>query len=233
MKLSASDAADLFDVDESTVYRWIEERGLPAERIAGRTLLNRAALLEWATENQVAISARVFRPAESGAEKLPSFARALAAGGVHHAVPGTTREDVLRGAVDRLPLPEGSDAEDLLAVLLARETSFSTAIGNGIAIPHVRMPVVLDVDEAIVSLSFLERPVDFGAADGKPVTTLFTMVTPTVHGHLHLLAALAYLLRDEAFLAGVKAAAPAEVMLARATEVELRGAGRPGASGPA
>ena len=79
MKLTASDTAALFDVDESTIYRWIEERGLPAERIAGRTLLNRAAVLEWATENHVAISARVFRQAESGGEKLPSFARALKA----------------------------------------------------------------------------------------------------------------------------------------------------------
>lgn len=233
MKLTASDAAALLDVDESTIHRWVEERGMPAERIAGRTLLNRAAVLEWATENRVAVSSRVFRPAETGGERLPSFGRALEAGGVHHAVPGATREEVLREAVGRLPLPEGSDAEDLLAVLLARETSFSTAIGNGIAIPHVRMPVVLDVDEAIVSLSFLAEPVDFGAADGTPVTILFTMVTPTVHGHLHLLAALAYLLRDEAFLSGLKAAAPAEGLLARVAEVERPGAGRGGAGGPA
>lgn len=233
MKLTASDAGALFDVDESTVYRWIEERALPAERIAGRTLLNRAAVLEWATENRVAISERVFRPAEAGGERLPSFARALEAGGIHHAVEGTTREEVLREAVRRLPLPEGSDTEDLLAVLLARETSFSTAIGDGIAIPHVRMPIVLDVDEAIVSLSFLAQPVDFPAADGKPVTVLFTMVTPTVHGHLHLLAALAYLLRDETFRAGVEAAAPSETLLERVREVERRGAGRPGAGGSA
>lgn len=233
MKLTAADAGALLDVDESTIYRWIEERGLPAERIAGRTLLNRAALLEWATENHVPVSARVFRPAESGGEKLPSFALALAAGGVHHAVPGATREEVLREAIGRLPLPEGSDAEDLLAVLLARETSFTTAIGNGIAIPHVRMPIVLDVDEAIVSLSFLARPIDFHAADGKPVTVLFTLVTPTVHGHLHLLAALAYLLRDEAFLGAVRSAAPAELLLARAAEVERQSAGRRAAGGPA
>jgi len=58
------------------------------------------------------------------------------------------------------------------------------------------------------------------------VTVLFTMVTPTVHGHLHLLAALAFLLRDEAFLAAVKAAAPAGELLARAAEVERLGAGR-------
>ena len=233
MKLTAADAAALLDVDESTVYRWIEERGLPAERIAGRTLMNRAAVLEWATEARVAVSSRVFSPAESGGERLPSFAAALSAGGVHYAVPGATREEVLREAVGRLPLPEGSDAEDLLAVLLARETAGSTAIGDGIAIPHVRMPIVLDVEEAIVSVCFLAGPVDFGAADGRPVTVLFMLVTPTVHGHLHLLAALAYLLRDEAFLAAVKSAAPAGELLARAAEVERRGAGRRSAGGPA
>lgn len=233
MKLTTADAADLLDVDESTIYRWIEERELPAERIAGRTLLNRAAVLEWATEQRVAVSARVFRPAEAGGERLPSFAAALAAGGVHHGLPGTTREEVLREAVSRLPLPEGSDAEELLAFLLARETAGSSAIGDGIAIPHVRAPIVLDVDEALVSLSFLASPVDFGAADGKGITVLFTMVTPTVHGHLHLLAALAYLLRDAAFRAAVKAAAPAAELLARAAEVERRSGGRRAEAGPA
>lgn len=233
MKLTPADAADLLDVDESTVYRWIEERELPAERIAGRTFLNRAAVLEWATENRVAVSARVFRPAEGGREKLPSFAAALAAGGVHHAVPGATREALLEAAVGRLPLPEGIDAAEVLAVLLAREATASTAIGDGIAIPHVRMPIVLDVDEAIVSLAFPETPVDFGAPDGKAVTALFTMVTPTVHGHLHLLAALAFLLRDEAFRTAVAEAAPADALLARAAEVERQGGGRRPSGGAA
>jgi PTS system nitrogen regulatory IIA component len=233
LKLTTADAAALLDIDESTVYRWIEERNLPAERIAGRTLLNRAAVLEWATENRVAVSRSVFAPAESDGEKLPSFSAALAVGGVHYAVPGSTREDVLREAVGRLPLPEGGDAEDLLAVLLARETSGSTAIGDGIAIPHVRMPIVLDVSEAIVSICFLTEPVDFGASDGKPVRVLFTMVTPTVHGHLHLLAALAFLLRDQTFLAAVKTAAPAGELLARAAEVERRSGGRRSGDGPA
>jgi len=233
LKLTTSDAAALLDVDESTVHRWIEERGLPAEKIAGRTLLNRAAVLEWATENRVAVSARVFRPAEAGGERLPSFAAAFAAGGVHHGVPGATREEVLREAVSRLPLPDGTDAEDLLAVLLARETAGSTAIGDGVAIPHVRMPIVLDVEEAVVGLCFLAEPVDFGAPDGKPVTVLFTLVTPTVHGHLHLLAALAYLLRDAGFRAAVKAAAPAGDLLALAAEVERRSGGRPAPGGGA
>lgn len=227
MKLTAADAAGLLDVDEATIHRWIEERGLPAERIAGRILLNRAAVLEWATESRVPVSACVFRAAGPDGEPLPSFAAALAKGGVHHVVPGSSRDEVLREAVARLPLPEGTEASDLLSFLLARETTGTTAIGDGIAVPHVRMPIVLDVDEAVVSACFLASPVDFGAADGRPVTALFTLVTPTVHGHLHLLAALAFLLRDPEFRAAVKGAAPEKELLARAAEVELRGAGRP------
>ena len=234
MKLTTSDAAALLDVDESTIHRWIEERSLPSERIAGRTLLNRAAVLEWATENRVAVSSRVFTPVDSDGERLPSFAAALSAGGVHHAVPGATREEVLREAVGLLPLPEGSDAEDLLAVLLARET-----LGlDGDRARH-RDPAREDADRPRrrrrrSSASASSRsPVDFGAADGRPVTVLFMMVTPTVHGHLHLLAALAYLLRDETFLAAVKAAAPAGELLARAAEVERRSAGRRVPGGPA
>ena len=65
------------------------------------------------------------------------------------------------------------------------------------------------------------------------MTVLFTMVTPTVHGHLHLLAALSCLLRDEAFRAAVRAAAPAAELLALAREIEARGGGRRPGNGAA
>jgi len=61
----------------------------------------------------------------------------------------------------------------------------------------VRNPIVLHVTEPIVCLSFLERPIDFGALDSKPVSCLFTLVSPTVKAHLHLLSRLAYILRDK------------------------------------
>jgi len=64
-------------------------------------------------------------------------------------------------------------------------------------VPHVRNPVVLHVTRPQVSLCFLDHPVDFGALDGKPVHTLFAIVSPTVRAHLKLLSRLAYLLKDE------------------------------------
>ena len=49
-------------------------------------------------------------------------------------------------------------------------------------------------------VEFLKNPIDFEAVDGVPVTILFTLVTPNVKAHLHLLAKLAFLLHDQPFL---------------------------------
>ena len=97
-------------------------------------------------------------------------------GGIFYRLAGKDKPAVLRSVVEVLRLPDKVDREFLLQVLLAREALESTAIGDGIAIPHVRNPIVLHVPQPVVTLCFLEAPVDFGALDGQPVQTL-------VHAH--------------------------------------------------
>jgi len=84
----------------------------------------------------------------------------------------------------------------------------------------VRNPIVLHVDEPIVSLCYLAAPVEFGAIDGKPVKTLFTIVTPTVRTHLHLLSRLAFLLKQPAFRDAVMREAGQDEVLRLARELE-------------
>ena len=101
--------------------------------------------------------------------------------------------------VNVLPLPEGTDRELLFRLFQAREAAASTGIGDGIAIPHVRNPIVLNVDQPIVSLCFLKQAVDFGALDGRPVQVLFSLICPTIRDHLQMLARLSYVLHDSRF----------------------------------
>jgi len=197
MQLTVRDVASLLNVSEKTVYRWIKARGIPAYRINEQYRFHRAELLEWATARRIGVSADIFQ--EEGNGPAPSLADALQAGGIAYRLVATDVRSALRVAVEAMRLPEEVDREQLLQVLVAREALSSTAIGDGVAIPHVRNPIVLHVTRPAITLCFLERPVDFGALDGKPVHCLFTMVSPTVRAHLTLLSRLAFALRDPGF----------------------------------
>lgn len=196
MQLTVKDAARLLQVSERSVYRWLSEGSIPSYRVQDQHRFNRVELLEWATSRRIPVSPEIFEEPE-GDQPVPSLSEALERGGIHYRVSGTDRETVLRSVVSLLHLPEEVDREFLYSVFLARERLGSTGVGDGIAIPHVRSPVVLHVTRPEVCLCFLERPVDFGALDGKPVTVLFALVSPTVRAHLQILSRLAFLLRDE------------------------------------
>ena len=132
---------------------------------------------------------------------------------MHGDLAGVDKDGVLRAVIARMPFPEEVNREALLQVLLARESMGSTGIGNGIAIPHVRNPIVLHVPRALVSLCFLRQPIEFGAVDGQPVHTVFAIISPSIKGHLHLLSRLALALKNGGFAEALaRKAAPAEIL---------------------
>ncbi len=230
MQLTVRDVAGLLNVSEKTVYRWIKDGGIPAYRINDQYRFNRAELLEWATAKKVGVSADIFRDAgETGAE-VPTLCDALTAGGVVYRLVGNDTQSVLHAAVDAMRLPEEVDREQLLRVLVAREALASTGVGDGIAIPHVRNPIVLHVLRPTITLCFLERPVEFGALDGKPVHCLFMLVSPTVRAHLQLLSRLAFALHDVAFRDTLKRQALRDEILAELRRVESALALQPAAA---
>jgi PTS system nitrogen regulatory IIA component len=199
MQLTVRDVSKFLNVAEATVVRWVKQRGLPARDVGGQYRFHRAELLEWATANGLKVSVEMFDRLEAEDETPPSLAVALQAGGVFYDLPDSTKERALRALVEVLPLPDGSDREVLLRLFLAREAAATTALGGGIALPHVRNPIVLRVDRPLVTLCFLERAVDFGALDGQPVGVLFSLICPTVRTHLQMLSRLSYALHDAGF----------------------------------
>lgn len=196
MLLETREAAQALNVDEKDVVRWIRKDNLPAEQMQGNYRINPVDLLEWATERGIKVNPALYKMHDADSIPLPTLSQALEAGGIHCGVEGADKETVLRTAVEQLDLPPELDPEFILQVLLAREAMGTTAVGDGIAIPHVRNPILVQLPVPKVSMSYLAHPVDFGALDGKPVQILFTIITPTIRMHLHLLSKLAYCLRD-------------------------------------
>ncbi len=196
MPLTLPDVTRLFEVTENTVRHWVNDDNLPCEVVDDRYQFNRIELLEWATMRRLNVSPSIFKEVNGNAVSESSLTAALERGGIAHNVSANHKRAVLRAVVDGLPLPDDFDRDLLLQLFLAREAIGSTALEDGIAVPHPRRPIVLDVARPLVRLCFLSEPLDFKAADGKPVDTLFAMVCPTVHEHLQLLARLAAVLRD-------------------------------------
>lgn len=220
MQLTVRDTARLLNVSEKTVYRWITQGSLPAYRVNDQYRFNRAELLEWATSRKINVTPEIFQEIEGGGTPMPGLSDALQAGGIFYRLEGGDKESVLRGVVENMRLPQEVDRGFLLRVLLAREQLASTGIGDGIAIPHVRNPIVLHVDKPHITLCFLEKPIEFGALDGKPVHALFTVISPTVRAHLHLLSRLAFSLRDAGFKAAIMRQALREEILKEAARIE-------------
>jgi PTS system nitrogen regulatory IIA component len=98
----------------------------------------------------------------------------------------------------------GLDEAEVFATLLQRERLGSTGIGEGIAIPHGKLP---SVTKLIGLVARLERPIDFEAIDGQPVDLLFLLLAPEGAGadHLKALARVARALREPGLLERARA----------------------------
>jgi PTS system nitrogen regulatory IIA component len=102
--------------------------------------------------------------------------------------------------------------------LLQRERLGSTGIGEGIAIPHGKLP---GLDKIFGLVARLDKPVDFEALDGQPVDVLFLLLAPEGAGadHLKALARVARVLREPGLIERLRATRDAAALYAIMTEM--------------
>src|SRR5581483_6015690 len=192
MQLTIRDAAKLLNVSESMIYRWTNSHELPAETVNGQLRFNRAELLEWATGRRLEILPVIFQAKNGGNGPEYRLDDAMRRGGIHGDLPGVDKEAVLKEMTRRLPLPPECNRDFLFQVLMSREAVGSTYLGDGIAFPHPRYPLVLPIEQPFITLCFLRQPVRYSSANEQTVHTLFALISPTVREHLNILARLAF-----------------------------------------
>ena len=101
-----------------------------------------------------------------------------------------SKKRVFERAAEAMGAALNLSSETIYRALLAREKLGSTAIGEGIAIPHCR---INECSEAAGCIVTLQEPIDYGSADGQDVDIIFVLLVPeeATEAHLKLLAALA------------------------------------------
>ena len=107
-----------------------------------------------------------------------------------------SKKQVLQELAELAASKVDATEHDILDTLLQRERLGSTGVGNGVAIPHGKLP---NIDGIVGAFARVSRPVAFDAMDDQPVDLFFMLLAPEGSGadHLKALSKIARVLRDE------------------------------------
>ncbi|MEM9797672.1 MAG: PTS sugar transporter subunit IIA [Pseudomonadota bacterium] len=117
----------------------------------------------------------------------------------------------------------GVDQEVAFPALQEREALGPTGVGDGVALPHARLPGLESVHGVFVRL---EQPLDFDAMDRKPVDLVFALFAPEGAGvaHLKALALVSRTLRDQSLCAKLRANDKPSILYTVLTEAQAEAA---------
>jgi nitrogen PTS system EIIA component len=221
MDLKVKDVAELLNVPEKTVRRWLLDGKIPAYRLNNQYRFSRIEIENWMMNVKQKPSKdksghpfdqkQIYPPTEKKKEPTPqrggmqqySLYRAIHKGGVFTQIAGETKEQIIRNTMKSIAPKFGLDDAMVSELLLDREKLMPTALSNGTAVPHTRDFLFKGPFDMIVVV-FPKEPIEYGALDGKPVHTLFFLFSTADKKHLHLLAKLAHLSSSEAGLQFLK-----------------------------
>jgi PTS system nitrogen regulatory IIA component len=160
-------------------------------------------------------------------------------GGIFYGLKGATVESVIAEFIRLLPgFEDFGDFENsegpetpaqsgdsgfkaaLFKAVLEREALMSTGIGQGVALPHPRNPLITDAGKQFVAVGFPAGPVDWKALDGKPVHTILLIVSASARFHLHTTSKINFLCHDGNFLSLLTARPSLEAIIRAVREAE-------------
>ena len=129
------------------------------------------------------------------------------------------KKQLLAELAARASVLSGLQEREIFDTLLQRERLGSTALGQGVAVPHGKMS---GLSKIVGMFARLEKPIDFDAADGEPVDIVVLLLAPEGAGadHLKALARISRLLRDRPSIQKLKTSKDVEALYAVLTQDE-------------
>jgi PTS system nitrogen regulatory IIA component len=116
---------------------------MPSYKIKNQYHFNKAEVNEWILKNNIAVSDKILD--FNLTDRPVSLIDLIKKGDVHYCIMGSNVREVIDDVVNTIPIPKSTDKETVRSSLLLREEMMTTAVGNGIALPHPRNPIILDI----------------------------------------------------------------------------------------
>jgi PTS system nitrogen regulatory IIA component len=180
--LTIEEVAKYLRVSERTVYDWAQKGEIPSGKIGTVWRFKKSEIEKWVND-RLSVHKLLPRHESIHLETIVSPDRIVF-------LDFSTKRDALLALADNLSRsPQIKNSQELAAEIIKREELMSTAIGRGIAIPHVRLPSVTDL---VVSVGISRTDIiDFQALDDEPVKLLF-MIAAAYNQHAYYLQTLSY-----------------------------------------
>lgn len=198
MDLKLKDVAELLNVSETTIRRWLADGKIPAYRLNHQYRFSRAEIEHWVM-GQKMVASKIPHSTAQRAQVVGnlqySLYRALNKGDIVFSK-ATNKEALIRSVSLEIAPKLSLDPLLLTDLLIDRERLQSTGIGGGIAIPHTR-ECQIGLRQDCVFIAFPDQPIEYNALDAKPVHTLFFLFAGADKEHLNLLAKIAHIAQSE------------------------------------
>jgi PTS system nitrogen regulatory IIA component len=180
--LTIEEVAKYLRVSERTVYDWAQKGEIPAGKIGTVWRFKKEEIEKWVNDR---LSVHTITP-QYGAIQIENIVSPDRIIFLDYA----SKRDALQALADNLAnAPQVKNRQELIQEILKRENLMSTAIGRGIAIPHVRLASVTDL---VVSVGISREDIcDFQALDDEPVRLLF-MIAAAYNQHAYYLQTLSF-----------------------------------------
>jgi len=206
--LTIQEVARMLGADVRRVERMAQRGEIPCQKVGGQFRCNRAEITEWLQQRFGGMSNKHLAEVDAGMteqRQTPQdemiISPLLRIEAVTTNLGSRTKDSTLRELValaERAGLVLNS--QELTEAVLHREELHSTAMENGIAIPHPRRPLPYAIAEPILGVAKTTQGIVFGAPDGRLTDLFFLTASQDDRHHLHTLARLCRMLYDEDFV---------------------------------
>lgn len=222
MHLNVIQLAESLGVEESVVEGWVRHEGLPSIQDRGRLVFDRAQVVAWAAGRGLAAKAGFLAPERISSATTGKLATLLRASGIWREVPATGVTPILERVVTALPSATPAIRQLLVQRLRSPAGVTWAPIGGGLALPHLRTPVALGRDAAVLALLMLCEPFPLGESppDDAPIKRMLFFIAPSPRVHLEMLARLSKALTRGGLRQLILESAPDDQILAALAAME-------------
>ena len=200
MDFTIKDVSVLLTRPEKEIQNLMKANEIPYQIINDKYFFNKQQIVEWALIRNIPIN--ISNHSNMSEYQVKALNTILDQNSFYYDC-ALTEDSYLEQMLGMVHLDANVDKAIIIQLLKNREAMMSTAIGNGISLPHPRIPLMVGRNP-LINFFFPQRPLDLKSIDGKPVHTIILLVSQTIKQHLSLLAHLSFMLSQETFRAALE-----------------------------